>query len=128
MGKKLLKFYLKKSFYDHFHFLFIPMIFLVGLDDQVQVSSPDVLLQHGLDVVPEVAVLARKPFTPDFKLRLLLVIKHYGIVFKLPKLAILSQKPFTPAIQIAFIIVISIGYYCLKIAQTCDTYTKTVYI
>jgi hypothetical protein len=70
MGKKLLKFYLKKSFYDHFHFLFIPMIFLVGLDDQVQVSSPDVLLQHGLDVVPEVAVLARKPFTSEFKLRL----------------------------------------------------------
>ncbi len=92
--KKLLKFYLKKSFYDDFHFLFIPMIFLVGLDDQVQVSSPDVLLQHGLDVVPEVAVLARKPFTP--------------------------------AIEIAFIIVISIRNYCLKIAQTCDTFIKNV--
>jgi hypothetical protein len=72
-------FYLKKSFNDDLHFLFIPMIFLVGLDDQVQVSSPDVLLQHGLDVVPEVAVLARKPFTSEFKLGLLLLlaIRHY---------------------------------------------------
>jgi hypothetical protein len=78
--KKLLKFYLKKSFYDDFHFLFIPMIFLVGLDDQVQVSSPDVLLQHGLDVVPEVAVLARKPFTPAIEIAFIIVISHQTLL------------------------------------------------